>query len=469
VEGRFGVFRRRPVLCASLGLVLSVACAEDAGQSSDSGTGGEEAGARGTPDEAMGGADGGNSPAEGRMAGSAGSLSGVGGDRGEGGDTVGGGGEGTAAPVEYAELFDARNVPRFDLELSAEAIAALESDPSTYQVGTLEYGGQTYADVGIRLKGRTSAQGFDQKPAFKIKMNEFVEEQRLMGLKRLTLNNMSQDPTLMHERLGYSYYRAVGLPAPRANHAKVYVNGQFYGVYLNVQSLDEVFVKEHYPGTQVGNLFDITNEEYFIDFDRASEPPAQETKFVLETNQMPPDITDLTALIDAVSLSNDDTFLADTEANLDLDEVLTLGAAQALIADWDGYFGARNNFKAYHETGRDRFVLFPWGIDQTFEPSLIDYAIDHSESDRPRSIIYDRCAVHPECLARYHGKVQAAVGTFVSLPMADWLDTWQAQIAPAVKLDERQGYTAAERTAAVQDLYEFVKYRANEVTAQLEQ
>lgn len=417
----------------------------------------------------MGGSDvGDNSPGGGRT-GSAGALSGIGGDMSDAGGATGGGADGTAAPLEYAELFDEGNMPQFELQLSAEAISALESDPGTYQVGTLEYGGQTYADVGIRLKGRTSAQGFDQKPAFKIKMNEFVEGQRLLGLKRLTLNNMSQDPTLLHERLGYSYYRAVGLPAPRANHAKVYVNGKFYGVYLNVQSLDEVFVAEHFPGTEVGNLFDITNEEYFIDFDREREPPAQETKFVLETNKMPPDITDLTALIDAVSLSSDDTFLVNTEARLDLDEVLTLGAAQALIADWDGYFGARNNYKAYHETGRDRFVLFPWGIDQTFDPSLIDYAIDHSQSDRPRSLIYDRCEVHPECLARYHAKVQAAVDTFVSLPMTKWLETWQAQIAAAVKLDERQDYTPAERTRAVQDLYEFVKYRANEVTAQLEQ
>jgi hypothetical protein len=182
---------------------------------------------------------------------------------------------------------------------------------------------------------------------------------------------------------------------------------------------------------------------------------------------MPPDISDLTALIDAVSGSSDAAFLANTEARLDLDEVLTLGAAQALIADWDGYFGARNNFKAYHDTGSDRFVLFPWGIDQSFNLLLVDYAIDHSQSERPRSIVYDRCALHPECLARYRGKVQAAVDSFASLPLTSWLDTWQAQIAAAVELDERQSYTPEQRTIAVQQLYDFVKDRAGKVQAQL--
>jgi spore coat protein CotH len=388
-----------------------------------------------------------------------GSLSGTGG-------TAGGGGAGAAAPVEYAPLFDEAALPQFDIELSQEAIAALGEDPYTYQHGVLKYAGQTYADVGIRLKGRTSAQTFDQKPAFKIKLNEFVKGQKLLGLKRLTLNNMSQDPTLMHERLGYSYYRALGLPAPRANHAKVYVNGQFYGVYLNLQSLDDVFVKEHFPGSEVGNLFDITNYDYFIDFDRATEPPAQETKFVLETNETPPDISDLTALI--VSGSSDDTWLASTEAKLDLEEVLSLGAAQALIADWDGYFGARNNFKAYHDTASDRFVLFPWGIDQSFNPLLVDYAIDHSQSERPRSIVYNRCAVHPECLARYRAKVQAAATKFASLPLASWLDTWQAQIKAAAELDTRQIYTAEQRALEMQALHGFVKDRAAKVTAQLQ-
>jgi spore coat protein CotH len=391
----------------------------------------------------------------------------MGGSLGGTGGTSGAGGSGSAAPLEYAQLFDEAALPQFDLELSAEAIAALGADPYTYQHGVLKYAGQTYSDVGIRLKGRTSAQGFDQKPAFKIKLNEFVKGQKLLGLKRLTLNNMSQDPTLMHERLGYSYYRALGLLAPRANHAKVYVNGQFYGVYLNLQSLDDVFVKEHFPGTEVGNLFDITNYDYFIDFDRALEPPAQETKFVLETNETPPDISDLTALIDAVSSSTDDTFLANTEAKLNLDEVLSLGAAQAVIADWDGYFGARNNFKAYHDTASDRFVLFPWGIDQSFNPLLVDYAIDHSQSERPRSIVYDRCAVHPECLARYRAEVQAASTKFESLPLVSWLDTWQAQIQAAVELDTRQIYTPEQRTQAVQELHGFVQARAAKVNAQL--
>lgn len=393
------------------------------------------------------------------------------GEPGSAGEPTGfAGAEGSAgAPPtgSYDELFDEAAFPEFRLELSQEAIQNLNFSPETYQSGSLIYGGYTYQNVGIRLKGRASQQGFWGKPAFKIKLNEFVSGQRLLGLKRLTLNNMVQDPTMMHERLGYTFFRALGLPAPRANHARVYVNGEFYGVYLNLQSLDEVFVDEQFPGAGVGNLFDITNDEYFIDFDRSSEPPIQETKYVLETNKKANDVSDLTALIDAVWASSDDTFLQSTEAHLDLEEALLLGAGQAIIADWDGYFGARNNYKVYHELGRDRFLIFPWGIDQTFWPEYVDYAIDHSQSQRPRSITYDRCAVLPDCVARYQEKVANAVSTFSTLPLAAELDTWLAQIKDAAALDTRKPYSSFERSVAVQELYSFIQERPAKVQAQL--
>jgi hypothetical protein len=274
---------------------------------------------------------------------------------------------------------------------------------------------------------------------------------------------------MMHERLGYAYLRSLGLPAPRCNHARVFVNDAYYGLYLNLETLDEVFVRRVYPGTGVGNLFDITNAQYFIDFDRSSEPPAQESKFVLETNEAAADTSDLSALIDAVYGSAADQFVASTEAVLDLDEVLLLGAAQAVIADWDGYFGARNNYKAYHELGRDRFVILPWGIDQTFWPEYVDYAIDHSQSQRPRSIVYERCAALQPCAQRYRAHVAVAAEGFAELPLAAMLDTWLTQAQPAIDADERQPHLPWERQLAIADLRTFLSQRAANVKAQLEQ
>ena len=57
-------------------------------------------------------------------------------------------------------------------------------------------------DVGIRLKGQFgSFRDLAEKAGFKIKFN-FVERQKkkFLGLKKMTLNNMVQDTSLIHER-----------------------------------------------------------------------------------------------------------------------------------------------------------------------------------------------------------------------------------------------------------------------------
>jgi CotH kinase protein len=415
--------------------------------------GGVAAGEGGADGRSEGGADGrseGGASAE--PSGGASAEAGSGGERG----------------VPEPHPFVEEEILEFRIRLSEEAIAALSAAPLTYQAGSLEFRGEIFEDVGVRLKGRASAQGFDGKPAFKIKVNEFVSGQRLNGLKRLTLNNMVQDPTMMRERLGFAYLRSLGLPAPRCNHARVFVNDEYYGLYLNLETLDEIFVRRTFPGAPLGNLFDISNDTRFIDFDRSSEPPLQESQFVLETNEEAADVSDLTALIDAVYGSPIEDFMESVEAVLDLDQVLLLGAAQALLADWDGYFGARNNYKAYHELERDRFVIFPWGIDQTFGPERLDYAIDHSQSQRPRSIVYNRCAELPQCVTRYRSHVQDALDAFVDLPLARMLETWLAQAQPDIDADMRQPHSAEKRAVALDGLRTFLTERPTRVSAQLE-
>ena len=51
----------------------------------------------------------------------------------------------------------------------------------------------------MRLKGQASFRPLGKKAAFKVK---FPEANRLLGLKSMTLNNMVQDASMVHETLG---------------------------------------------------------------------------------------------------------------------------------------------------------------------------------------------------------------------------------------------------------------------------
>jgi hypothetical protein len=398
------------------------------------------------------------------------------------GDTQGDGdGDGDGeVPPEYLDLFASDHLPTFEITIppaSWDALQAAGEGSKVYEHASIRYGELVLDDVGIRLKGRASFQNLDGKASFKIKMHEFVSGQRLLGLRRLTLNNMTQDPSFAHERMAYYVLRAIGLDAPLCNSARVYVNEEYFGLYANVQSLDKTFVKDNYLDAP-GNLYDTTNEVYFTDLDRSVEReqsgPEQELRFELETNDPPADIADLTQLIDAnYNLDQQDGWWGEQlEAIVDVEQFLLTAAGQALIADWDGFFGARNNYKIYHELDRDRFIAYSWGLDQSFgmrEDGYDDlnYCYDGSTSQRVNNLFFERCKVESECWDLYRSILSDATVTFDSLPLLAEIDAIHAQIADAVLEDMRSPWDYAAYSDGMDNMRDYVMQRGGIVSDQL--
>ena len=72
----------------------------------------------------------------------------------------------------------------------------------------------TLERVGLRKKCFLGSDNSD-KPSLKVKLDEYVEDQRLLGLRHLTLNNCNQDPSFIHQCLGYQLFAKASVPAPR--------------------------------------------------------------------------------------------------------------------------------------------------------------------------------------------------------------------------------------------------------------
>jgi hypothetical protein len=279
-----------------------------------------------------------------------------------GAPTAGASGSAATAGANLSdELFAEDRLPRFDITLPPESITALNKDPGIYARGSLKYADITLADVGVRLKGEASLRTLDKKAAFKLKLDEFVGKQTLLGMKRITLNNMVSDPTFMAERLAYHLFRFAKLPAPRCNSALVYVNDEFYGVYANVESEDKTFLSRWFTNND-GNLY----EDAQVDFN-----PGNAQYFDLQTNETLNDRTDLTALIDALAAAGDETYLKDLDATLDTAHFLRYSALEGAVNQWDGYsytYFEPNNFRIYHDPTTGKFTFLPWGMDLSFKP-----------------------------------------------------------------------------------------------------
>ena len=372
------------------------------------------------------------------------------------------------------ELFDPARVPRFDIEITPAAVAELEAagarrDYKRFVRARLRYGAEVLDDIGLRIKGESSRTRFDQKPALKLKFDEFVPGQGLRGLRRLTLNNMFEDPSAIAERLSYHLFRLAGLPAPRANSAVLYVNGQYYGLYVNVESIDKAFLRRWFA-SDAGNLYEEGQQDFL---------PGKETSFELETNELANDRSDLRALIAALGAARPDTLLADLAPALDVEHFLKFTAVEGLVNQWDMYGYTRfypNNFHLYSDPQR-KFVFLPWGLDMTWKPfhdgapHLPMMGIGHRAND-PRQVVtagvvFQRCLVSAPCRARYVAVVREMLALLEGARLDMLAASFREQVRPLQRMDQRKFHSDAQCEASFQTVVRTIRDRPARVRQDL--
>lgn len=122
----------------------------------------------------------------------------------------------------------------------------------------LTVNGTEYKNVGFRAKGNTSlsmvASSDSDRYSFKISFDEYVDGQNCDGLSKLVLNNNYSDATMMKEAICYDMFAFLGADASLYNYAKVSINGEYYGVYLALEPVEESFAMRNY-GTNYGELY----------------------------------------------------------------------------------------------------------------------------------------------------------------------------------------------------------------------
>ncbi len=307
---------------------------------------------------------------------------------------------GTRPPVgSPADLFFA-DYSRFDLTIPQDSWNSLEADPYTPVPATLGYE-RVWLPVTVHLKGvYGSLRTIDGKASFSIDMNGVTSGGSMRGLKKLKLNNMVQDPSGVHENLTYSVFRAAGVAAPRAGYAQVYVNGEYYGVYANIEAEDSVFL-EHYFGN-TGNLYEGAYGVDFID--------GEETSFQCDECLNPDDRSDITAVTAVLDQAPTDANLVALNTVVDLDEWLTELAVEQVTLHWDGYTTA-NNYRIFHDPADGRFKIIPWGVDQTWIDEYYDPWGGYGR-------VLTFCIANPTCLADYNAKLLAVADLTESLQLA---------------------------------------------------
>jgi hypothetical protein len=356
-----------------------------------------------------------------------------------------------------------------DLTLSAEAEKSLEKEPGEDVKGTFSAwltdgtpgGSKTKLVEGhpveVHLKGNVggSFRPLTGKAAFKLK---FKKAERFLGLRKMTLNNMVEDPSMIHETLAYSLFRAAGVPASRTGFAYLRVNGEDFGVYLDIETLDETALARLYGA---GNTLHLYEGEFGADVDAEGVP-----KFEIDEGEE--SRADLEALAAAVAATSPG-FSSRVAGLAGLDEMTRMWAVEKYISHWDGYAGeeAANKPNNYylHSDLAGLFQMLPWGTDNTWQ---IERRIGF---DGHAGLLFNDCLGGSECFGRYVAALQGLQGQVTALDPDALAASTTALLKPWQELEEEESSRGerdvAEIEAAVAEVRQYIAERPGELAAWL--
>jgi hypothetical protein len=362
-------------------------------------------------------------------------------------------------PVEDGcpALYAQEVMPDFYVDIDDSEWAALEyefhhrqealeagQDPSPYHPAVFRYEDDVVEDAMIRLKGASSwdatiAMDDDPKMQFVISFNEYNEDGRYRGRRKLALDMPRIDWTFLRQRLALHALRSMGIPAQCANSARLFINGEYYGLYTNVERMDREILERLFPEAPDGDLW--------------------EGARIIKTNEDDYTWDRLNAFWDA---TDEGGTVADMDAVADVDQAIHEWAAEAVLPQADGYYMGRANFYLYDHPTRG-FLYLPNDLDASFDwvapdiDAMFPVCSGQWWEDR---LHYLLVMDDPVWRDKYVDALREELDRYDPADMEKRLDEWSAQIAEAADADPHRPFSDDDHREAVGNLRGYFRERA---------
>ncbi|MFO0877694.1 MAG: CotH kinase family protein [Gemmataceae bacterium] len=236
---------------------------------------------------------------------------------------------------------------------------------------TLTVDGKKYPLVGVHFRGMSS---FGMVPAgskrsLNLSLDLVDSKQRLLGYKTLNLLNAADDPSYLHTIL-YSQAAGAYIPTPKANLVRVVINGKLWGVYVNVQQFDKVFLQEHFKTTK-GTRWKVRGSpggrgglEYVGD-----DIEAYRRQFEIKSKESEKAWKALVTLCRTLNQTPADKLEKALESMLDIDGALWFLALDVALINNDGYWVRASDYSLYLDE-KGKFHLVPHDMNETFSSAM---------------------------------------------------------------------------------------------------
>ncbi len=428
-------------------------------------------------------------------------------------------------------LFDKDEITTVNITISDEDWADMLENPleEEFHLCDITINGETYESIAIRTKGMTSlssvANSDSDRFSFKIKADEYVSGQSFDGLDEFVLNNIYQDATYMKEYLSYEMMDYIGVDTPLYSYAAVYINGEYFGLYLIVEALEEDFLDRVYgadygelykPESTSGGMGDRTTDEEGegdqmpggnmtrMDFGNRTIPDVNMTEMmgqmggfggmsgsgggadlvysdddsesysqIFDNAATDTSKSDENQVITALKNLNEGT---DLETYVDVDEVLRYFAANTALVNLDSYVSSmKHNYYLYEDDGQ--ISILPWDFNLAFgsygnsdASGAVNFPIDTpvasgvSLEERPLIGVLLETEEYTEL---YHAYLERIATEFYGESFTKRIAAIDSLISDYVESDPTAFYTYEEYQTAIVTLAEYGDLRAESILGQL--
>ena len=360
-----------------------------------------------------------------------------------------------------------------------------------YYTCDVQVNGETFYQVGIRPKGNTSLSTIVNDPdtdrySFKLEFDQYIDGQTCYGLDKLILNNNYADAASMKEAMIYDMFQYLGTDASLYNYAKISVNGEYWGVYLALEAVEDSFLLRNY-GTANGNLYKPEGMGLGNGGSPASGSGGADLNYtddeldsysvIWDGEVTDSGKSDHKRVISALKNIAEGT---DLEQSMDIDNLLRYMAVHIFSVNDDSLSGTMaHNYYLYESSGK--LNLIPWdynlalggmnaggmdpGSSTSGASSVINSPIDNAFSSTD---FFDTLMADETCHSQYYSYLQQLVEGYVNGGGFETFYTrTRSLIDSLVETDPTAFYTYEEYNTAAETLCQVVSLRGESILGQV--
>jgi len=257
----------------------------------------------------------------------------------------------SGSPVKPADS----KLPLYELKMDPKDLWAMERNPGSDNMhpATFVAEGTDYGYVRVRFRGEW-ARSWPKKP-IKIFFNR---DKLFHGHRSVNLNSAWRDPAFVRETFAYHVYAACGVPASRSRMVRLNVNGQFHGLYVEVEQVDDTLLRRF--NLRGATLFKATSDNNQADERDFSSDTALAAHYTNETDK-DEGLGELRRFCQEVARATN--HLDFFTRRVDLEKYINYLAATVLVQHWDGF--NKNHYLVHDRNGSGKWFVLPWDLDRT--------------------------------------------------------------------------------------------------------